>query len=99
MDAETIYKERWASLIRYCLLITQFTDKQGKNIQKPCYNAILRKMGFNRNFPRAVTFSPNKYRGKQLMDYGTYQHTSYLEIFVAYIRQEKEMEGGLCKYT
>ena len=88
--------ERWIASVGYCLPVTQFSAKQCADIQKPWYNAILPKMGFNRHIKRAVIFGPIKFQGKQLTDYGTYQYTSRLERFVAYIRQDTEM-GNLMR--
>ena len=68
-DNEFIYRKRWISSVGYFLPITQFTNAQCDEIQKPIYNAMLPKMGFNRHFPRAVIFGPLKYQGKQLADY------------------------------
>ena len=42
-DAEVIHRERWISSVGYCLPITQFTDTQCDDIQKPWYNAIYQK--------------------------------------------------------
>ena len=67
-DAELIYRERWISSIGYCLPITQFIDAQCDEIQKPMYNAMLPKMGFNPHFPRTVIFGPLIYQGKQITD-------------------------------
>ena len=60
-DAKLIYRERWVSSVGYCLPITQFTNAQCDEIQKPLYNEMLLKMGFNHHFPRAVIFGPLKY--------------------------------------
>ena len=56
LDAETIYRERWIASVGQCLPITQFTDIQCNKIQSPFMSEIIVKMGFNRNFPRAVLF-------------------------------------------
>ena len=47
-------------------------------------------MGFNRHFPQAVIFGPEKYQGKQMTDYATYQYTAHLEL-MGYIRQGEEI--------
>ena len=60
-DTDNIYRMIWISSIGYCLPITQFTEQQCDNIQKPGYNVILPRLGFNRHFLRAVIFGPIKY--------------------------------------
>ena len=65
-------------------------------IQKPWYNSILPKMGFNRHFLMAVIFGPLKYQGKQLDDYKVFQYTSHLARFVGYLRRKDEI-GNLLR--
>ena len=93
---EIIYMERWISSVGYCLPITQFNNKQCDEIQRPFYNAILPKMGFNRHFPRAVIFGPKQPHGKQMTNYETVQYVSHLERFVGYVWQDNEM-GNLMR--
>ena len=92
-DAEVIYRERWLPSIRYYLPITQFSEKQCKSIQQPGYNAVLPKMGFNQQLPRALIFWLLKYQGKHLSIYGIYQYTGHLVCFVGYLRQNTELSS------
>ena len=95
-DAEAIFRERWVSLVGYCIPITQFIQKQCDAIQWPFFNAILPKIGSNRHFSHAVVLGPKKYQGKQLMEYSTHQYISHLERFVGYVRMENEI-GNLMR--
>ena len=63
-DTEVIFRERWIASVGYCLPIKQFTQEQCDAIQRPFFNAILPKIGFNCHFSPAVVLGPKKYQGK-----------------------------------
>ena len=88
-DVEVIY--RWISAVGYYLPISQFSSSQCGQTQRPFYNILLPKMGFNQHYARIVIFGPYKYQGKHMVDYEVEQYTKHLAIFVSCLRQDRKI--------
>jgi hypothetical protein len=54
------------------------TRHQLQQIESPCINALLTKMGYNRHFPRAIVFGPIEYGGMGLKN--LYFQQGFLQI-------------------
>jgi hypothetical protein len=54
--------------MQYSLPITSMTMLQLTMIQQRCIQALLNRLGFNRNHPQAVVFAPRALMGRGLMD-------------------------------
>jgi hypothetical protein len=54
------------------------TRKQLQQIESPCINALLSKMGYNRHFAREIVFGPIEYGGLGLKS--LYFQQGYLNI-------------------
>jgi hypothetical protein len=64
----TLYSTTYKPTICYPLHHTTFSNNECDKLQSPTTQAILPKMGFNRNFPRAVVHGPYSLGGNQLID-------------------------------
>ena len=62
------YQSMYRPAMRYSLPVTSMTQQQLGKIQQRFIRAMLNKMGFNQNYPRAVAFAPRKVLGGGLMD-------------------------------
>jgi hypothetical protein len=89
-DAWLIYQTRYRPMIRYCLPITTFTDKQCKKIQSPFINAFLNKLKMNRHTPRVVIWGPERYGGLNLMNIEVEQLSSHIFLLLTNIRKGNE---------
>ena len=94
-DAWLIYESRYRSIIRYPLPVTMFTRKQCDKIQKPFVNAILPKMGVNRNTPRAVIYGPKSMGGLEIMDLRVEQAAAQWDTTSGHLRRMDRAGKGL----
>jgi hypothetical protein len=62
-EALLAYRYHWTPAICYSLGVTTMNRKQLTSIQTWGTGTFLRKMGYNRNFPRAVAFAPESMGG------------------------------------
>ena len=84
--AHLLYSTRYKPTICYPLHHTTFTDNECDKMQSPI-KAMLTKMGFNRNFPRAVVHSPFALGGNQLIDVKVEQFVLQLVDMMTAIRK------------
>ena len=94
-DAWIIYESRYRAIIRYPLPVTMFTDDQCHEIQKPFINALLPKLGINRNTPRVVIYGPKEYGGLELMDLRVEQAVSQWDTTCGHLRRMDRAGKGL----
>ena len=94
-DAWIIYECRYRAIIRYPLPVTMFTSKQCDTIQKPFINAILPKMGMNRNTPRVVIYGPKVLGGLEIMDLRIEQVAAQWETTSGHLRRMDRAGYGL----
>jgi hypothetical protein len=62
-EAALAYRAYYIPKLCYPLQTTTFTEQELKAIESPSINAILTKLGYNRHFPRDVTFGPIAFGG------------------------------------
>ncbi|GFH56253.1 hypothetical protein CTEN210_12729 [Chaetoceros tenuissimus] len=86
-DSHLLYSTRYKPTISYPLHHTTFTDKECDKLQSPFLRAILPKMGFNRNFPRAVVHGPYALGGNQIIDVKVEQFVLQLVDMMTSIRK------------
>ena len=89
-DAWLIYQTRYRPMIRYCLPITTFTDKQCNTIQSPFVCTFLNKMGMNQHTPRVVVWGPYKFGGLDIMNISIEQFSSHVYLIINNIRKGNE---------
>ena len=94
-DAWMIYESRYRAIIRYPLPVTMFTMEQCHDIQKPFINALLPKLGLNRNTARVVIYGPKEYGGLELMDLRTEQVVNQWETTSGHLRRMDRAGKGL----
>ena len=89
-DAWLIYQTRYRPMMRYCLPITTFTDKQCNKIQSPFINVFLNKLGMNRHMPRVVVWGPYHLGGLDIMNVVVEQLSLHLFLLLTNIRKGNE---------
>ena len=89
-DAWLIYQTRYRPMMRYCLPITTFTDKQCNQIQSPFICAFLNKLVMNRHTPRVVVWGPCHYGGLDIMNVAIEQFISHIFLLITSIRKGNE---------
>ena len=89
-DAWLIYQTRYQPMMRYCLPITTFSDKQCNQIQSPFICVFLNKLIMNRHTPRVVVWGPHKYGGLDVMDAAVEQLASHVSLMITSIRKGNE---------
>lgn len=82
-----VYYCRWKPSITYCLPITTFTSKECKKIQSPFFNALLPKLGINRNMPRDLLHGPSHVAGLGLVNLEAEQLSMHVSGLIAQIRK------------
>ena len=81
------YYCRWKPAITYCLPITTFTAKECQKIQSPFFNALLPKLGINRNMPRDLLHGPSQLAGLGLVNLESEQLSMHVSGMIAQIRK------------
>ena len=89
-DAWLIYQTRYRPMLRYCLPITTFSDKQCLTIQSPFICAFLNKLKLNRHMPRAVIWGPRQYGGLDVMNIEVEQLVAHVHLLITSIRKGNE---------
>ena len=82
-----VYYCRWKPAITYCLPITTFNAKECKRIQSPFYNALLPKLGINRNMPRALLHGSSQVAGLGLVDLEAEQLAMHVTGLISQLRK------------
>jgi hypothetical protein len=82
------YYCRWKPAITYCLPITTFTAKECQRIQSPFFNALLPKIGVNRNMPRDLLHGPPQVAGLGIINLEAEQLALHVAGLVAQIRKK-----------
>ena len=77
-EAVIAYRSYYRPKFDYPLGVTTMTKHQLQQIESPCINALLTKMGYNRHFPRAIVFGPIEYGGMGLKN--LYFQQGFLQI-------------------
>ena len=81
---------RWKPVITYCLPITTFTSKECQKLQSPFFNALLPKLGINRNMPRDLLHGPPQLAGLSLVNLEAEQLSLHVSGLIAQIRKKTE---------
>ena len=89
-DAWMIYQTRYRPMMRYCLPITTFTDKQCNTIQSQFIKVFLNKLGMNRHTPRVVVWGPYHFGGLNIMNVEVEQLAAHIFLLITSIRKGNE---------
>lgn len=76
-----------APSIEFPLSITGFSTQQSNRIQVPLLEALIPKLGYARNMPRAVIFGPIEYGGLGIHSHYTEQCIQHITTLVGHLRQ------------
>ena len=89
-DAWLIYQTRYRPMIRYCLPITTFTERQCNQIQSPFICIFLNKLIMNRHTPRVVVWGPSRFGGLEVMNVAVEQFAAHVFLLITSIRKGNE---------
>ena len=82
-----VYYCRWKPAITYCLPITTFSAAECKRIQSPFFNALLPKLGINRNMPRALLHGSPQVAGLGLINLEAEQLSMHVTGIISQLRK------------
>ena len=85
--AYSLYSSNYKPTICYPLHHTTFSDNECDKLQSPPLRALLPKLGYNRNFPRAVVHGPYALGGNQMIDLKVEQFVLQLTDLMTAIRK------------
>ena len=74
-------------MIRYCLPITTFSDKQCRAIESPFICAFLNKLTLNKHTPRVVVWGPQQFGGLNVMNIEVDQFSAHVLLLLTNIRK------------
>jgi hypothetical protein len=83
------YNYYYMASIYYGTEATSLTYKECEEIQRPVVNAILPKMGINRNTARTVVFGTSKYGGLGLDNLSAVQLFAQLQYLIGSLRTQE----------
>lgn len=89
--AELSYNCSYIPSIGYPLAVTYMTESECLNIQKQAINVFLPHMGYNRHFPRALTFLPRHFGGLNITDLYTLQGMRHIFMIIRHLRQNSDI--------
>lgn len=72
--------------LRYTLAATSIPASALQQSQKVFINALLPKLGYNRHFPRKVTFAPTQVGGLGIQNFAVEQSISHVLTIIAHLR-------------
>jgi len=97
-DVLTVYQVRYKPAIHLCLPITTFSAKQCDAIQCQFYNAMLPKLGINRNMKRDVIYGPYELGGLNLTDLKVEQLAQHVHRLIGNVRKRGNL-GNIISMT
>lgn len=86
--AELSYNCSYLPSIGYSLAVTSMTEHECYRIQQQAVNSFLPQMGYNRHFPRALTFLPRHFGGLHLIDLYTLQGMRHIFMIIRHLRKQ-----------
>jgi hypothetical protein len=81
-----VYNSYYMASLSYGTTATSLDIKECEAIQRPVVNAILPKMGVNRNTARTVVFGTSKYGGLVLDHLAAVQGCAQLQYLIGSLR-------------
>jgi folate-dependent tRNA-U54 methylase TrmFO/GidA len=87
-ESAMVYNSYYMASISYGTAATSLTYKECEEIQPPVVNAILPKMGINRNTARTVVFGTIKYGGLGLDHLSAVQSFAQLQYLIGSLRTQ-----------
>jgi hypothetical protein len=85
-ESAMAYNSYYMESVSYGTAATSRTIKECEEIQRPVVNAILPKMGINRNTARTMVFGTSKYGGLGLDRMGAVQGFAKLQYLIGSLR-------------
>jgi len=86
-EAYIAYTFYYLPKLTYSFPITTLTEKECDKLQKRITTSFLLAFGFNRNFPRRVTYGPATHGGLNFRHLYTEQGTLRLQHFISHLRK------------
>ena len=83
--SRTYYNTFYLPSVRYSLPVTSMSPKELHRAQSLMTACILNKLGYNRHYPHAVAFAPQKAFGCGLIDLRIEQGLCQLQAFLDYV--------------
>ena len=83
-EALAAFETIWIPSLSYGLGTTNITYNEFNNIQKPVVNHILKLLGYNQHFPRAVVYGSPRFGGLQFKHLYVEQGVKHVAHFVKY---------------
>jgi hypothetical protein len=90
-EAVVAYRSYYRPKFEYPLPVTTMSKMQLESIERPSINALLSKMGYNRNFPRAIVFGPVQYGGLGLKSLYFQQGYLVIKWFIKTVREQSRV--------
>jgi len=84
------YKTFWIPSVTYSLGTTTMTKAELRSIQSQATSSFLQKMGFNKHYPRAVSFGPECMGGLGLKDLYVEQGVSAIMLLMGHLYYNTE---------
>ena len=94
-ETHILYTRIWLPQIEYCLPITTFTQHQCKSIHRRILVEILPKLGYNRNYPRALVHGPVRLGGLVLTTLYAKQGIAHIRSALYYLRKQNNISDLL----
>ena len=92
---EKVYNTIWIPRLRYVAPVVCFTKSQCSKIDKKVVRQCLGAVGFNRNFPRAVVFGPQRLGGMGWDTMSSLQIYEKVKFTLAHLRKQDKIGNML----
>ena len=83
--AQIYYNTFYLPSVLYSLPVTSMTNRESYRVQSLMTASILNKLGYNRHYPHAVAFAPQKVFGCGLLDLRIEQGLCQIQAFLDYV--------------
>ena len=87
-EADLYMRHSYNAQMNYGMVATTLSEKQLKDIESEAVNALLNKMGYNKNMPRAVVFGPIKHGGIGMPHMFTEQGAAQTTELLKHVRSD-----------
>jgi len=91
IEAYVLYSSRYLPAVRYFLHHTCFSIQDARKLETKWMLALLPKLGYNRNMPRAIIFGPQDLGGSGLIKIEYQQVACQTEDFICTLRKGDDM--------
>jgi hypothetical protein len=101
-ESAMVYNSYYMASMSYGMAATSLTYKECEEIHRPVVNAILPKMGINRNTVRTVVFGTIKYGGLGLDHLSAVKGFAQLQYMIGSLRKQDitvDLYQMLLEYT